>query len=126
MLKYINSELAPKAIGPYSQAVKAGNFLYLSGNLPVDPKTNDLVENDIKIQTKQALLNIDAVLKEAGYSKNDVVKTTCFLSDINDFASFNEVYGQYFSIKYPARSCFAVKDLPKGALVEIEVIAYKD
>ena len=125
MLKYINSENAPKAIGPYSQAVQADRFLYLSGSIPINPNTNELVEEDIKIQTKQVLYNIDAILKEAGYSKNDVVKTTCFLKDMNDFMAFNEVYGEYFNVYKPARSCFAVKDLPKNALVEIEVIAYK-
>ena len=126
MLKYINSEFAPKAIGPYSQAVKAGNFLYLSGSIPINPKTNELMEGDIKIQTRQILHNIDAILKEANYSKNDVVKTTCFLKDMNDFNSFNEIYAEYFNINKPARSCFAVKDLPKNSLVEIEVIAYKE
>lgn len=125
MLKYISTNKAPQAIGPYSQAVKAGNFLYLSGSLPTDPNTNEIT-GDIKAQTRQALKNIDAILIEAGYSKKDVVKTTCFLSDINDFASFNEVYGEYFYDKHPARSCFAVKDLPKKALVEIEVIAYRE
>lgn len=126
MLKYINSEFAPKAIGPYSQAIKAGNFLYLSGSIPINPKTNELIEGDIKIQTRQVLHNIDAILKEANYSKNDVVKTTCFLKDMNDFNSFNEIYAEYFNINKPARSCFAVKDLPKNSLVEIEVIAYKE
>ena len=125
MLEYINSENAPKAIGPYSQAVKADHFLYLSGSIPINPKTNEILGENIKEQTYQVLHNIDAILKEAGYSKNDVVKTTCFLKDMADFASFNEVYGEYFNIFKPARSCFAVKDLPKNALVEIEVIAYK-
>lgn len=115
---------APAAIGPYSQAVLAGNMLFCSGMIPVDPETNALVENDIKIQSKQIMSNIDNLLKEAGYSVDDVVKTTCFLADIKDFAAFNEIYGEYFTSK-PARSCVAAKDLPKGALVEVEVIAVK-
>ena len=115
---------APAAIGPYSQAVLAGNMLFCSGMIPVDPETNTLVENDIKVQSKQIMSNIDNLLKEAGYSVDDVVKTTCFLADIKDFAAFNEIYGEYFTSK-PARSCVAAKDLPKGALVEVEVIAVK-
>ena len=115
---------APAAIGPYSQAVLAGNMLFCSGMIPVDPETNTLVENDIKVQSKQIMSNIDNLLKEAGYSVDDVVKTTCFLADIKDFAAFNEIYGEYF-ISKPARSCVAAKDLPKGALVEVEVIAVK-
>ncbi len=125
MKKIIYTDDAPKAIGPYSQAVQAGRFLYLSGSIPVDPKTNELVEGDIKAQTAQVLKNIDAILKEAGYEEENVVKTTCFLADIKDFGAFNEVYASYFLHK-PARSCFAVKDLPKGALVEVEAVAYKD
>ena len=115
---------APAAIGPYSQAVLAGNMLFCSGMIPVDPETNTLVENDIKVQSKQIMSNIDNLLKEAGYSVDDVVKTTCFLADIKDFAAFNEIYREYFTSK-PARSCVAAKDLPKGALVEVEVIAVK-
>lgn len=125
MKKIIHTDNAPAAIGPYSQAVQAGKFLYLSGSIPVDPKTNALVEGDIRVQTAQVLRNIDALLKEAGYEEENVVKTTCFLADIADFAAFNEVYAEYFLHK-PARSCFAVKDLPKGALVEVEAVAYKD
>ena len=125
MRTIIDTEKAPKAVGPYSQAVKAGNFLYLSGALPIDPVTNEQVEKDIRVQTRMVLNNIDAVLKEAGYEEKDVVKTTCYLSDINDFAAFNEVYAEYFLNK-PARACFAVKDLPKAVMVEIEVIAYKE
>ncbi len=124
MNKYIQTENAPKAIGPYSQAIVAGNLLFLSGVMPIDPSTNALVESDIVKQTEQVIKNIDALLKEAGYSVEDVVKTTCFLSDINNFAAFNEVYGNYFTSK-PCRSCVAVKDLPKAALVEVEVIASK-
>ena len=121
----IHSENAPKAVGPYSQAIKAGNFLFLSGAIPIDPVTNEQVEKDIRVQTKQVLKNIDAILKEAGYEEKDVVKTTCYLADINDFGAFNEVYAEYF-VNKPARSCFAVKDLPKAVMVEVEAIAYKE
>ncbi|MBQ1308044.1 MAG: RidA family protein [Erysipelotrichaceae bacterium] len=125
MKTIIHSENAPKAVGPYSQAIKAGNFLFLSGAIPIDPVTNEQVEKDIRIQTKQVLKNIDAILKEAGYEEKDVVKTTCYLADINDFGAFNEVYAEYF-VNKPARSCFAVKDLPKAVMVEVEAIAYKE
>ena len=125
MKTIIHSENAPKAVGPYSQAIKAGNFLFLSGAIPIDPVTNEQVEKDICVQTKQVLKNIDAILKEAGYEEKDVVKTTCYLADINDFGAFNEVYAEYF-VNKPARSCFAVKDLPKAVMVEVEAIAYKE
>lgn len=124
MNKQIQIENAPKAIGPYSQAIQSGSLLFVSGVMPIDPTTNTLVENTIEAQAKQVMKNIDGVLKAAGYTVDDVVKTTCFLSDINNFAAFNEVYGNYFTSK-PARSCMAVKDLPKAALVEVEVIANK-
>ena len=124
MNKQIQTENAPKAIGPYSQAIQSGSLLFVSGVMPIDPTTNTLVENTIEAQAKQVMKNIDGVLKAAGYTVGDVVKTTCFLSDINNFAAFNEVYGNYFTSK-PARSCMAVKDLPKAALVEVEVIANK-
>ncbi|MBQ9328157.1 MAG: RidA family protein [Solobacterium sp.] len=124
MSKQIFTENAPAAIGPYSQAIDTGHLLFLSGTMPIDPETNTLVDNDITVQTKQIMKNIGAVLSEAGYEVNDVVKTTCFLSDIGNFTAFNEVYAEYFTSK-PARSCVAVKDLPKGALVEVEVIASK-
>ena len=124
MNKQIQTENAPKAIGPYSQAIQSGSLLFVSGVMPIDPTTNTLVENTIEAQAKQIMKNIDGVLKAAGYTVDDVVKTTCFLSDINNFAAFNEVYGNYFTSK-PARSCVAVKDLPKAALVEVEVIANK-
>ena len=124
MNKQIQTENAPKAIGPYSQAIQSGSLLFVSGVMPIDPTTNTLVENTIKAQAKQVMKNIDGVLKAAGYTVDDVVKTTCFLSDINNFAAFNEIYGNYFTSK-PARSCMAVKDLPKAALVEVEVIANK-
>lgn len=124
MNKQIQTENAPKAIGPYSQAIQSGSLLFVSGVMPIDPTSNTLVENTIEAQAKQIMKNIDGVLKAAGYTVDDVVKTTCFLSDINNFAAFNEVYGNYFTSK-PARSCMAVKDLPKAALVEVEVIANK-
>lgn len=124
MNKQIQTENAPKAIGPYSQAIQSGSLLFVSGVMPIDPTTNTLVENTIEAQAKQVMKNIDGVLKAAGYTVDDVVKTTCFLSDINNFAAFNEVYGNHFTSK-PARSCMAVKDLPKAALVEVEVIANK-
>ena len=116
MNKQIQTENAPKAIGPYSQAIQSGSLLFVSGVMPIDPTTNTLVENTIEAQAKQVMKNIDGVLKAAGYTVDDVVKTTCFLSDINNFAAFNDVYGNYFTSK-PARSCMAVKDLPKAALV---------
>ncbi len=124
MNKQIQTENAPKAIGPYSQAIQSGSLLFVSGVMPIDPTSNTLVENTIEAQAKQVMKNIDGVLKAAGYTVDDVVKTTCFLSDINNFAAFNEIYGNYFTSK-PARSCMAVKDLPKAALVEVEVIANK-
>ena len=124
MIEKIITDLAPKAIGPYSQAIKAGDLLFLSGVMPINPATSELEPNDIELQAKRIMSNIDALLKEAGYSVDNGVKTTCFLADINDFAKFNEVYADYFTSK-PARSCVAVKDLPKKALVEVEVIASK-
>ncbi len=124
MRKIIVSENAPAAIGPYSQGIEADGFLFLSGAIPVDPKSGLIEGTDIKSQTMQVMRNIDALLKEAGYEEKDVVKTTCFLADIDDFGAFNEVYASYF-VNKPARSCFAVKDLPKGALCEVEVIAHK-
>ena len=124
MIEKIITDLAPKAIGPYSQAIKAGDLLFLSGVMPINPATSELEPNDIELQAKRIMSNIDALLTEAGYSVDNVVKTTCFLADINDFAKFNEVYADYFTSK-PARSCVAVKDLPKKALVEVEVIASK-
>ncbi|MDD5850717.1 MAG: RidA family protein [Galactobacillus timonensis] len=120
----IYTDKAPAAIGPYSQAVQAGNILYISGMIPVDPATNTMAGPTIVEQASQIMRNIDAALKEAGYTVDDVVKTTCFLADMNDFAKFNEVYADFFTSK-PARSCVAVKQLPKGALAEVETIAIK-
>ena len=122
MLKKISTQDAPKAIGPYSQATIYNDLLFTSGQIPLDPKTMIVVGNDIKQQTEQVMKNLSAVLKEASSSFDNVIKTTCFLADINDFASFNEVYAKYFVSK-PSRSCVAVKDLPKGVLVEVELIA---
>ncbi|RUT80004.1 RidA family protein [Ancylomarina longa] len=125
MKRIINSEKAPKAIGPYSQAVEANGTLYISGQLPVDVATGKFVEGGIKEQTQQAMKNIGFILEEAGYSYKDVVKSTCLLSDISNFAIMNEVYGEYYREDCPARAAFAVKDLPLGALIEIETIAVK-
>ena len=116
---------APAAIGPYSQAVQAGNMLFVSGQIPIDPATGEFAGSDIATQTKQSLTNIQNILAAAGYSLNDVVKTTVLLADIADFAAMNAVYAEYFNENKPARACFAVKDLPRGSLVEIEAIAAK-
>ena len=124
MNQKINCENAPAAIGPYSQAVQSGNFLFLSGMMPIDPVSGVLVEDDVVLQSKQIMKNIDALLKNAGYTVEDVVKTSCFLTDMGNFGAFNEIYGNYFTNK-PARSCVAVRELPKKALVEVEVIACK-
>ncbi|MBR2906743.1 MAG: RidA family protein [Clostridia bacterium] len=121
----IATDKAPAAIGPYSQAVVANGILYTSGQIAIDPKVGDIVATDIEGQTEQVMQNLAAVLAAAGSSFDKAVKTTCFLADIKDFAVFNGIYGKYFSSK-PARSCVAVKDLPKGALVEVEVIALVD
>ena len=123
MKKVISTGKAPSAIGPYSQAIQVGNFVYTSGQIPIDPATGVFVEGGIKAQTRQSLLNVKAVLEEAGLTMGDVVKTTVFMADMNDFADMNSVYAEFFSEPYPARSAVAVKTLPKGALVEIEVVA---
>ena len=123
MKKVIFSEQAPAAIGPYSQAIEVNNLLFLSGQLPADPKTGNLVEGGIKEQTKQAFENIKSVLSAAGLTTDNIVKTTVFLADMSLFAEMNDVYATYFNGDFPARSAFAVKSLPKGALVEIECIA---
>ena len=121
-MKVISTNNAPAAIGPYSQAIEAGGFVYCSGQLPINPATGEMPEG-IKEQTRQSLLNAKAILNEAGLDLKDVVKTTVLLSDIQNFVSMNEVYAELFAAPFPARSAFAVRDLPKGALVEIEVIA---
>lgn len=125
MKKIINSPKAPKAIGPYSQAIEANGTLYISGQIPVDVNTGKFVEGGIKEQTEQVLKNVGYILEAAGYTYDNVVKTTCLLSDIADFAAMNEVYAQYYKSECPARAAFAVKSLPMGALVEIETIAVK-
>lgn len=122
MKKEIKSAQAPGAIGPYSQAVKAGNLIFVSGQLPIDASTGEM-PSDIKAQTAQSIKNIKAILGEAGASLDNVVKTTVLLADMSLFAPMNEVYAEYFNATYPARAAFAVKELPKKALVEIEVIA---
>lgn len=121
MLKVISTEKAPAAIGPYSQAMVFGNLMISSGQIPIDPATGEIAGTTIQEQAEQVMKNIGAVLEEAGANYTDVVKTTCFLADMSDFAAFNEVYGKYFTGK-PARSCVAVKTLPKNVLCEVEVI----
>lgn len=125
MNQSIHTPNAPAAIGPYSQAVQAGNTLYVSGQIPIDPTTGAFAGNDITAQTRQSLTNVRNILEAAGFTLADVVKTTVLLADIADFATMNAVYAEFFTSDCPARACFAVKDLPKGALVEIEAIACK-
>ncbi len=125
-MKAINTSNAPGAIGPYSQAIEVGNLVYTSGQLPIVPSTGSFVEGGIEEQTRQSLLNIEAILKAAGLSMRNVVKTTVYLSDMNNFAAMNSVYSEFFAEPYPARSAVAVKTLPKEALVEIEVVAEKE
>jgi 2-iminobutanoate/2-iminopropanoate deaminase len=122
-MKEVVSQQAPSAIGPYSQAVRTGNLVFVSGQLPVNPATGNFAEGGIKELTRQSIMNIQAILKEEGLTLADVVKTTVFLADMSDFAAMNEVYGQYFTKPFPARSAIAIKTLPKNALVEIECIA---
>ena len=124
-MKVISTTEAPAAIGPYSQAIEINGFVYASGQIPIDPATSQFVEGGIKEQTRQSLTNAQNILKEAGTDLSHVVKTTVYLSDIANFAPMNEVYAEFFTEPYPARSAVAVKDLPKGALVEIEVLAAK-
>lgn len=121
MLKVISTEKAPAAIGPYSQAMVFGNLMISSGQIPIDPATGEIAGTTVQEQAEQVMKNIGAVLEEAGANYTDVMKTTCFLADMSDFAAFNEVYGKYFTGK-PARSCVAVKTLPKNVLCEVEVI----
>jgi 2-iminobutanoate/2-iminopropanoate deaminase len=121
-LKKVSTEKAPAAIGPYSQAIVCGDMVFTSGQIGIDPTCGEITGKDVREQTEQVMQNLCAVLAEAGTSMENVVKTTCFLADIADFAAFNEVYGKYLTTK-PARSCVAAKALPKGALVEVEVIA---
>ena len=122
-MKALNTDKAPAAIGPYSQAIRTGNIVFVSGQLPINPATGAFPEGGIKEQTHQSLLNARAILQSEGLDMCDVVKTTVLLSDIANFGPMNEVYAEFFQAPYPARSAFAVRDLPKGALVEIEMIA---
>lgn len=124
-MKALHTELAPAAIGPYSQAINVNGFIFASGQLPIDPATGELAEGGIKEQTRQALANARHILEEGGTDLSHVVKTTVFLADMADFAAMNEIYSTFFSEPYPARSAIAVKALPKGALVEIECIAFR-
>ncbi len=121
-MEKLSTNKAPAAIGPYSQAVKTGNLLFTSGQIALEPATGEVVGTTIEEQTEQVMKNLGAILQEAGLSYDHVVKTSCFLADMNDFATFNEIYGKYFTNK-PARSCVAVKTLPKNVLCEVEVIA---
>ena len=122
--KVINTEKAPKAIGPYSQAIEANGMLFISGQIPLNPETLQMPEG-ITAQTEQVMKNIEAILQEAGYTFENVIKSTCLLSDMADFKAMNDVYGKYYPTACPARAAFAVKGLPLGALVEIETIAVK-
>ena len=123
-MEIISTKNAPSAIGPYSQAVVSGNLIFTSGQIPIDPETNEIVSGGIEEQTEQVMKNLGAVLSAVGVSYQNAVKTTCFLANISDFTAFNAIYAKYFTGK-PARSCVAVKDLPKGVKVEVEVIAEK-
>lgn len=122
-MKQISTQNAPAAIGPYSQAIEVNGFVYASGQLPIDPVTGAFPEGGVKEQTRQSILNVKAILGEAGLALSNVVKTTVYLADMGDFAAMNEVYSQFFAQPFPARSAIAVKALPKGALVEVEVVA---
>lgn len=121
-MKQISTQNAPAAIGPYSQAIEVNGFVYASGQLPIDPATGAFPEGGVKEQTRQSILNVKAILEEAGLALSNVVKTTVYLADMGDFAAMNEVYSQFFAQPFPARSAIAVKALPKGALVEVEVV----
>ena len=125
-MKAIKTERAPKAVGPYSQAILAGNTLYISGQIPLDPETGTLVEGDITAATKRVMDSIKGILEEAGMGMENVVKTTCLLTDLGNFGAMNEVYASYFGEVAPARACFQVASLPKNAMVEIEAVAVKD
>lgn len=125
MKKIISTSKAPVAVGPYSQAVEMRDTLFISGQIPINPETGKFVGGDITLQTEQVFRNIAAILNEAGYTFSDVVKSTCLLSDMTNFKAMNEVYAAYYPEKQPARAAFAVKELPLGALIEIETIAMK-
>lgn len=125
MKKIVYTENAPEAVGPYSQAVEANNMLFVSGQVPIDPATGKIVDGGIEEQTKQVMKNIGAVLEAAGYAYEDVIKSTCFLSDMDIFAAMNNIYAKYYPENPPARAAFEVAKLPLNALVEIETIAVK-
>ncbi len=125
MKKVIHTDHAPKAVGPYSQAVQMGDFLFCSGQIAIDPKNNEVLKVDVKAQTEQVMKNIGAVLSAASLNYGHIIKTTIFLTDMNDFATVNEVYGAFFKEAPPARSTVAVSALPKGVNVEIEVLAHR-
>lgn len=125
MKKIISTERAPKAIGPYSQAVEANGMLFISGQIPINPAIGKVIEGGIAEQTEQVMKNIGEILKAAGYEFKDVIKSTCLLSDMNNFAAMNEVYGRYYPENHPARAAYGVVKLPLGALIEIETIAVK-
>jgi 2-iminobutanoate/2-iminopropanoate deaminase len=123
MRQAVSTPAAPKAVGPYSQAVRAGDLLFVSGQIPLDPATGAVVEGDVSAQTRRVMLNLDGILKAAGASFDDVVRATVFLADISDFPAVNEVYGEFFSIPAPARSTIEVSRLPRGARLEIDLVA---
>jgi len=125
MKKIITTQAAPSAVGPYSQAVEVNGTLFISGQIPLDPSTGKIISGGIAEQTEQVLRNVGAILEAAGYTYEDVVKSTCFLKNISDFKAMNEVYSRFYPSNPPARSAFAVKDIPLGALIEIETIATK-
>ncbi|HHW59030.1 MAG: RidA family protein [Bacteroidales bacterium] len=125
MKKTISTDLAPKAIGPYSQAIECNGLLFVSGQIPIDPNTGVIITGDIKMQTRRVLQNIKAILEAAGYTLDDVVKCTVLMADMNDFADMNQVYGEFFVNNKPARAAFGVVKLPMNAKVEIECIAYR-
>jgi 2-iminobutanoate/2-iminopropanoate deaminase len=125
MKRIIHTQMAPAAVGPYSQAVEAGGTLYISGQIPLDPETGGIVTGGILEQTEQVMKNIGAILEAAGYAYENVVKSTCLLSDMANFKAMNEVYASYYPLEQPARAAFAVKELPLGVLIEIESIAVR-
>lgn len=124
--KVISTNDAPAAIGPYVQAILVNGFLFTSGQIAIDPATNTIVDGDIRVQTRQVCTNLINVLKASGMDASNVVKTTCFIKDMNDFVAFNEVYAEFFGQNAPARSCVEVARLPKDVLCEVELVAYKD
>lgn len=124
MKRVVSTDKAPAAIGPYSQAIVVGDLIFTSGQIPIDPATGELVEGGIEAQATQSMENVKNILAAEGLTFDNVVKTTIFLKDMNDFAKVNEIYGKYFSSEPPARSCFQIGKLPKDAMIEIEVIAH--